>query len=177
MNCEQCSQNPATYHLTAIENGKKAEKHLCEECAKKAGMGFKFNASIADILGEKKEKPKAKKEKDPKACPTCGMTFTQFRQGGRFGCANDYNLFGEEIPKILEKIHGKVQHVGKVPKGVKEKETVEEARMRERAKITTEIEKLKIELEEAVKKEVYEKAAQLRDQIKKLEVDLAAAKN
>ena len=40
MNCEQCSQNPATYHLMAIEKGEKVEKHLCEECAKNAGVGF-----------------------------------------------------------------------------------------------------------------------------------------
>ena len=177
MKCEKCSQSPATYHLTAIENGQKKETHLCETCASKAGMGFKFNSSIAELLGNQNvnNKPKASsKKKSELACPNCGMTFSQFRQGGRFGCPQDYEFFGEEIPKILENIHGKSQHVGRVPKNIKEKESEEEAKMREKAKITAEIQKLKAELDVAVKEEAYEKAAQVRDQIKRLEGELAS---
>jgi len=32
MKCEQCDK-PATVHLTAINGGKKTEKHLCVDCA------------------------------------------------------------------------------------------------------------------------------------------------
>lgn len=171
MNCEQCSKNYATYHLTAIENGKKSEKHLCEECARKAGMGFSFNASIADILGGKGDKPKEKPKKSTKGCPDCGMTYAEFRQKGRFGCPNDYSFFGDEIPKILEKIHGKTQHIGKVPKSTEARESEEDKAMREREKIKAEIEKLKAELETYIKQEAYEKAAAIRDQIRKMEAE------
>ena len=32
MKCENCNKQ-ATVHLTEIKNGKKVEKHLCEQCA------------------------------------------------------------------------------------------------------------------------------------------------
>ena len=47
MTCEKCKKKPATFHLTAIENGQKREAHLCEDCARETGvMNVKLNFSI-----------------------------------------------------------------------------------------------------------------------------------
>ena len=43
MNCEKCKKNHATFHLTANEDGVMREAHLCEECARQAGV----NAAVA----------------------------------------------------------------------------------------------------------------------------------
>ena len=104
MNCEKCHKNHATYHLTAIEKGVKREAHLCEECARQAGVGFKLNFTIGDLLGAPPE------EKVPKAnqvrCPECGITYAEFKAKGRLGCANDYEVFRGELLRLLEKMVG-----------------------------------------------------------------------
>src|SRR6185295_8018019 len=48
-------------------------------------------------------------------CPRCGITYRKFRSTGKFGCPNDYVVFKKGLLNLLEKIHGKVQHVGKIP--------------------------------------------------------------
>ena len=159
MNCEKCHKNHATYHLTAIENGVKREAHLCEECARQAGVGFKFNLTIGDLLGA------APEEKVTKAnqvrCPECGITYAEFKSKGRLGCANDYEVFRGELLRLLERVHGSTTHVGKSPQTAdvqvrKEKELI----------------RLKRDLESMVKSENFEKAAEIRDRIKTLETDL-----
>ena len=48
MTCEKCKKKPATFHLTAIENGQKREAHPCEDCARETGvMNVKLNFSMS----------------------------------------------------------------------------------------------------------------------------------
>ena len=50
------------------------------------------------------------------ACDACGITWAEFRQGGLFGCANDYGVFEKDLTPLLERAHeGATHHVGKVP--------------------------------------------------------------
>ncbi len=171
--CEKCHKGHATYHLTAIENGAKKEAHLCEACAKSSGIGFKFNFSVGDLLGGF-EKPSIKPKKGKgrnKKCPECGMTAKAFQEKGRFGCANDYDLFKREIQSLLPRIHGSDQHVGKTPDRESPAVKDEIAEAKKKADLDKRIKNLKDELERVVKTEDYERAAQLRDQIKGLETD------
>ena len=159
MNCEKCHKNHATYHLTAIENGNKREAHLCEECARQAGLGMKFNFTMSDILGTLVE------TKIPKGgglrCPECGITFADFKAKARLGCANDYEVFKTELLKLLEKVHGATSHTGKTPNTV-------DATVRKE----NELIRLKRDLDSMVKSENFEKAAEIRDRIKSLETEL-----
>jgi protein arginine kinase activator len=91
-------------------------------------------------------------------CEVCGLTFDDFRQKGEFGCSDCYVTFREELKPILRRIQGDVIHKGKVPK-----------RAGGTLSIKREIEKLRDNLKELVAKEEYEKAAKVRDEIKKLE--------
>jgi len=160
MNCEKCHKNHATYHLTAIEKGVKREAHLCEECARQAGVGLKLNFTIGEVLGAPRE------EKIPKAnqvrCPECGITYAEFKAKARLGCANDYEVFRGELVRLLEKIHGATEHVGKTP------QTADDQVRKE-----NELIRLKRDLDSMVRSENFEKAAEIRDRIKALETDLS----
>ncbi|MBI4563552.1 MAG: UvrB/UvrC motif-containing protein [Planctomycetes bacterium] len=163
MICGKCSKNQATVHVTEVVNGTKKEAHLCEECARSAGIGMKFTFSISDILGNLMEVPKAGKgETGSLRCPECGITYSEFKAKTRLGCANDYEVFKAGLLPLLEKVHQSTQHVGKTPR------TVESVVRKE-----SELVRLKRELETVVKSENFEKAAQIRDRIKTLETELS----
>jgi protein arginine kinase activator len=162
MNCEKCHKNHATIHLTAIENGMKKEAHLCDECARQTGVHLKFNFSISDLLGGLMEPPPAKAAKVSQVrCPECGITYSEFKTKARLGCANDYEVFRSELLRLLEKIHGSTQHAGKTPHTV-------DAQVRKE----NELIRLKRDLESVVKSEDFEKAAEIRDRIKTIEIEL-----
>ena len=162
MICEICREAVATVHLTEIVNNSKKEIHLCEACAEQKGVAIQSQVkslSIPEFFGQMAE---SKDEPGPGGvelhCPVCGMTYRQFRTGGKLGCPNDYQVFREELSQLLEKIHGSTQHPGKLPVRF----GIEERRRRQ-------IEQLRTELQHAVRAEEFERAAQLRDEIYDLE--------
>jgi len=162
MNCEKCHKNHATYHLTAKENGVMKEAHLCEECARQAGVNLKFNFTIGELLGTLMEPAKGGTSKANQVrCPECGISYSEFKTKARLGCANDYEVFRTELLRLLEKIHGSTSHAGKTPQTV-------DAQVR----IENELMRLKRDLESVVKSEDFEKAAQIRDRIRSLETEL-----
>jgi len=95
---------------------------------------------------------------DKKTCPICGITFADFRKGGRLGCAYDYVAFEDDLQPLLVNIHGSLQHVGKEP--------TNQAGSPERQH---RVMQLKVEMKEAVEKEDYETASRLRDKISEVE--------
>lgn len=158
--CEKCQKNKATYHLTSIEAGKKVESHLCGDCASQHGI--KFIPS-----GPKKDSTKSsdKESKDSEACPTCGMTLGDIKRKMRIGCSTCYEKFKPELKDILKRVHGSNEHIGKVPAGAPKKiVTIEN--------MEAQIVGFKKELESAIKAEMYEHAATLRDKIKAIEAKL-----
>jgi len=94
-------------------------------------------------------------------CPECGITYSEFKTKARLGCANDYEVFRSELLRLLEKIHGSTQHAGKTPHTV-------DAQVRKE----NELIRLKKDLESVVKSEDFEKAAEIRDRIKTIELEL-----
>jgi protein arginine kinase activator len=92
---------------------------------------------------------------DQRACPVCGITFLQFRKQGRLGCPHDYVFFEKELEPLLLNIHDQTQHIGKSPK-----------RCPRGADQQTQLIRLRREMKEAVAAEQYEKASELRDQIR-----------
>lgn len=166
MICESCHQNLATVHLTEIVQKYKKETHLCEECARTKGVPYKTHFSVKEFLsglGGKKEaeapvlaSPVSSELGEP--CPSCGLTFEEFRKSGRLGCHNDYEHFRRGLLPLLEKIHGAVQHTGRIP-----------ARVGDRVERQRLIAALQRDLSQAVEREEYERAAELRDKIRALE--------
>jgi len=161
MLCQQCQKNPANVKITQVINGHKTEVYLCEECAKEAGqLNFSFPFDINDLLTSMvgiSESPSLPKQAVLQ-CSVCGMTFDQFNQGGKFGCATCYDAFRERLIPIFKRLHGGTRHTGKIPD-----------RTGKKIKEDKEVDKLKALLNQSIQSEDYEKAAELRDKIRALE--------
>ena len=158
MLCERCNKNVATVHLTEIVKNQKIEKHLCEQCAKEEGYTIKTHVSLEDMLTAFISHHSDASEMAETTCPDCGMTYIDFRNEGRLGCPHDYEVFREALDPLLERVHGKLEHTGKLPS------RAGESQKRQRDLMT-----MRRQLREAVEREDYEEAARLRDEIKEKE--------
>jgi len=158
MQCERCKKNVATVHLTEIVKDEKSEKHLCEQCAKEEGYTIKTHVSLQDLLTAFISAHGEAEDMAGTTCPDCGITYVDFRNEGRFGCPSDYDVFREALDPLLEKVHGGMEHTGKLPTHAGE------SQLKQRQMMT-----LRRQLREAVGQEDYEEAARLRDLIQEME--------
>lgn len=163
MLCQRCGEREASVHLTKIVNGEKTELFLCEECAKETGQisitgnnPFSFQNLLAGILNP--DIGSISEVQSELKCERCGMTYREFTQKGLFGCSECYNAFSSKMDPLLKRIHGSNEHNGKVPK-----------RRGAKLRVKQEIKLLRKEMQEAIQKEHFEKAAELRDRIHELE--------
>ncbi len=158
--CQTCNNSRATVHLTDVsDTGEPTERHLCDECASKEGLTFKTHETTTAILQEfLKQKVGVAPPVDIQ-CPDCGVTLLDFQNRGLLGCPNDYQVFGQILSQIIERAHeGATHHVGKVPKAAGAG-----------TRRATDLRRLHRELQEAINREEYERASELRDQISAVE--------
>lgn len=109
MLCQHCKKNAATVSCVEIINGKKFESHLCPGCyaALYGELNSKANGDIwAGLFGSAIE--------ERKVCPVCGTSYADYERTGLLGCASCYDVFKEELIPSIQRIQGKVMHVGKV---------------------------------------------------------------
>lgn len=174
MICQECQEHPATLHFTKIINGEKTELHYCEKCAQENGEMFMFdgepglsiNNLLAGLFNFDPIFQQAKQETIPRndilQCENCKMTFKQFLNVGKFGCAHCYDTFKDQLTPILKRLHsGNFEHHGKIPK-----------RIGGSIHIKKQIKQLRSELQDAIQSEEFEKAADIRDQVRALEAQL-----
>ncbi len=171
MICDVCKKNPAKLHITQMVNDKKFTLHICPSCATEKGVtGPSINTSfsVEQLLSGGGEAQPSEKEEEMAAhqtCPSCGLSYGSFKESGRLGCSLCYETFSAQIKPLLQKIQKEVKHKGKVPdKG--------DAQLVLKRNITD----LRMQLKEAVSQEHFEEAAQLRDQIRKMENELGEMK-
>jgi len=158
MICDICHKNEATIHLKQIINGEKSELHICINCAIEMGMKAGEMLGNLDIFS-KFLTGFAHSEKTQKLlCKTCGKTLEEFYEDGKLGCADCWRTFRAEIKELLKKIQGSSE----------QKKTPPQQSVKTEADVDAKIRFLKQKLEEAVKREDFEEAARLRDEIKKL---------
>ncbi|MBU0755989.1 MAG: UvrB/UvrC motif-containing protein [Planctomycetes bacterium] len=164
--CQKCKKNIANVHLTEMISGQRNETHLCESCAQAMKLPSKHPVSFEGLIGMLMEKGQKKRRAEGRrmACPDCGITFAEFKNKGRLGCANDYTFFQDELDALLKKVHGSTRYVGKVPPGRESKPI-----------FRNELLRLRDRLKQVVKAEQYEEAAQIRDRIVELEGMLGGA--
>jgi protein arginine kinase activator len=172
-----CGKHIATIHVTEIIDGEKTEIHLCEECAKqkKLLLPQQHMLDLSDVLSGLIEAAGGSDAEslDAMVCPECGMTFAQFRAAGRFGCGNDYDVFRDGVDPLLERMHGTTQHRGKAPAAVSPAAKAPQAPAAGDG--AARLSQLRARLEAAVAEEAYERAAELRDEIKALKKDMSDA--
>ena len=180
MLCERCNKNEATYYYHENNNGKKKTYRLCADCAaelEKSGEIESVNVDkifdsffgdfdtpfkqmdklLSGFFGEGGGLLASRQPEQTKKCPTCGMTLAEFAENGMAGCPDCYTVFGKELEPTITRIQGKNRHVGRVQSGFSKK--IEERRK---------IDALEAERREAVKNEKYERAAEIRDELKRL---------
>jgi len=169
MLCQECGQQPASYHFTKIINGDKTELHLCESCAKEKGeslfpySNFSLPQLLSGLMNFEPPVPQVVHGQTYMRCENCGMTYQQFTKAGRFGCSECYRYFASALEPLFRRIHGNTRHVGKVPQ-----------RTGGHLKLKRQLMDLKNRLQMAVQREEFEEAARLRDQIRALEEQLKA---
>lgn len=183
MKCNNCGKNNANVRYLRNINGVKEEMNLCEECSKKLGInniGFNMPIDFSSFLGgfwedfENSDLLSLMGEKEEVKCNKCNSTFEDIINTGKFGCQECYKTFESEIDELMNKIHGKNRHVGRIGKMEDAKvESIETKQISnqedEKAENKSKIDELRKKLKELVKEENYEEAAKIRDAIKELE--------
>ncbi|MBW7998190.1 MAG: hypothetical protein FVQ81_16795 [Candidatus Glassbacteria bacterium] len=166
MKCEKCNDSEAKIHFTQVKDGKVVSYNLCPECAEKMGMkGPKLDSQQQSVFT-----PEAKNEvlnelaqeedgATAEICPFCRGTMDDIKSSGRLGCTQCYFTFEKQVDVLLRRIQGSSFHVGRrtaKPEG----QTFNNQMM---------VRELKKKLSDAVKREDYEKAAEIRDEIQNIE--------
>lgn len=160
MFCDICGKSEASVHLTEIVDNEMSELHLCEKCAREKSVQMEQHFGLSDLLagladfGGPLEAQAAAKNK----CPSCGLTYNDFKKIGRLGCSECYGAFKEFLIPLLKRIHGSTHHLGKAP--------LKTAKV---ARTTSPLGDLKAKLQKVIQDEEFEEAAKLRDKIRELE--------
>ena len=163
MNCQFCSRE-ASVHLTKIIRGRAQEIHLCDACSREHELFLPESPSEIDVpalvkflVGQTSTMPVEFSTDPEEVCPHCGTKYAAFRAEGRLGCPHEYEVFQGRLEPLLEKIHRRLRHVGKIPSRQKE------------ILARREVETWRDELAGAIASERFEEAARLRDRIRQLE--------
>lgn len=171
MECQECKQRPATLHFTKVVNGEKTEVHLCEQCSQEKsglfttnkGVNFPLNSLLAGLLKLDNAFASPKSHTlsgiNELHCSHCKLSYSQFTRLGMFGCSNCYDAFSKQLEPILKRLHsGNSVHTGKFPK-----------RIGGRISIQRKMEVLKDQMKICIHQEEFEKAAEIRDELRSLE--------
>ena len=129
MLCQNCGKNEANVRYTQIVNGVKKEMILCEDCARKLGIGnFKMRMPLhfSNLLGNLFEDydegllPSFIKE-NSRECDSCGTLYDDFINTGLLGCADCYDMFEDRLDPMLKNIQGNTKNIGRKPLNINEK--------------------------------------------------------
>ena len=161
MHCDACKKNEAVVHFTQIVEGKVIKVDLCEPCSKAKGVQDVAGFSLADLLVGLGAAEDMKTESPGACCPVCGFTQADFKKTGRLGCSACWETFEAGLAPVLKAMHKGDRHIGKVP-----------SKAAHTLVVRDQIKELMEALDKAVHSEKYEEAAQIRDQIRGLELKL-----
>ncbi|TPW21144.1 MAG: UvrB/UvrC protein [Elusimicrobia bacterium] len=159
MLCARCKKNPATFVVKTIDDNQVTEAHLCLSCAHEEGASA-VPPAVAGLLSLLGVVSPAKEKSVPARCPSCGLRWAEFRKTGFLGCASCYDTFADPLKVLLKEMQGSSKHAGKASPNA--------ARSMDAKRRSDETAALRRRLDEALRREAYEDAAKLRDQLKKM---------
>ena len=142
MRCERCQQNTARLTVTLKTKDGTKTSHLCPMCALTLPTFYT---------------PHTKAVRPDVSCSVCQMSLSEFRQGGRLGCSNCYEVFQLDLADVLNRVQGTDHHVRPLPESEKKAEPTDALRGLRQA------------LKDAVAAEDYYLAATIRDEIREKE--------
>lgn len=161
MICQRCGKRPAEVQYTEMVGGHKTMQWLCSECAREAGLlvSLKLHpmapSAAAKLLTGSKSAPSIPK------CPECGTDGESLRRTGLLGCPNCYEVFSSQLEPLLRSVHHAVEHN---PRAERDDPVSRLERI---------LESLRRELSESVRREEFERAASIRDEIRRYEKEKA----
>ena len=162
MKCDRCGSD-AVVHFTQITGGEMKTMHLCDPCAAEKGLdttpATPASFQLSNLLAQMGTGQTGSLSTGEGTCGFCGLELSDFREVGRFGCPHCYTSFETGVRGLLRRIHGGTQHVGKVY--LPSDPTASDRRAR--------LEGLRKKLDRAVDSEDFERAAELRDEIRALD--------
>ncbi len=160
MICRICKDKVASIRLKEIINDVVTEFNLCQACydaRESEGTGV-TESSTDKMLSELSIAGVKVMEEEATDCSACGTSKMDLREKGRLGCSDCYSTFSVSLEPILSRIHGAVEHRGKLPHPAASN-----------LDLKNELRRLQEELQDAVVSENYERAAKLRDKIRHYE--------
>jgi protein arginine kinase activator len=152
--CDRCGEEATIHEYTPSQGKVLSETHLCEQCAQELGMEGKVVKGSQELL-QQLILAKAGRRKSPAAitCPSCGLSWGEFREHSLLGCPECYTAFERQLGSLLERIHeGATHHVGKSPAN-------------QNLDVAQRLTHLRKKLAEALAAEQYERAASIRDEL------------
>ena len=142
MKCQKCDK-PATFHITELTGGTPEELHLCEDCAHQfLSAGGSPNTGMGNLAGALAQQL------------AVTSTAEQLAELDQQVCP----MCGISFYEFREGGHGESGHAGKEPK-LGPLDSSEQ----------TSLIKLRKDMQEAVTREEYERASQLRDQMRTIQ--------
>lgn len=159
MQCDKCDSE-ATVFLTQLVDQTMKKICLCEACAKEDGVmeATGFSGMMPETNSAGDPLPDYYESEEITSCPSCGFTELDLQKIGRLGCPDCYDTFSKVISEKLPSIHKGSAHLGKTPNN-----DLSEKQLNKR------LAALQQKLSEAISNEDFEKAAQLRDELKSLQ--------
>jgi len=159
--CQKCKAAVAKVNVTHIEDGKKKHLRLCEVCAKRHNELKQFGAApeffkkfMENMFGTDSDKSVRLQ------CPKCNLTLSAFEKSSLLGCEECYATFQDELSELLRRVHGSNKHIGSRPRPTRIIGN------------SPDLQALKMELQEAIGQENYERAAEYRDMIRDIESEM-----
>jgi protein arginine kinase activator len=154
-------------HVEGVLDNKSIKLHLCEKCAQVKGMELdiaKPKFSLVDLLANLSDwEIPGHKNLETVRCPSCGLSYSQFREVGRLGCAQCYATFSVQLEPLLKRIHGNSRHLGAKAgaRAVGKDASALDASGED-------VRAVRKQLDEAIAAEEFEEAARLRDSLKRI---------
>ncbi len=174
MQCERCHSRSASVHIRDQTRGEGTVLNLCVSCATRILGERLAGAEAAGLIGELMarltrgnpgwaEPAGASSPGARRQCPECGLTAREFAHLGRVGCAACYAAFAPEIEARIRARHRGIRHVAAGP-GQELAPGESSAAVQRQAQR----ELLTLQLRHAVAEEAFERAAQIRDALRRL---------
>ena len=180
MLCDICHENESSITIQGNFDGHTHNTmHICTVCAAKYGLNVNddeeggmggltdFIHNMAEKMGLALDSPEGMALEELRGdshmrCPDCGLTLEMLRKTGKLGCEKCYGVFWKVLQEVLIDMHRGTRHVGRRSKNIIRSgdDSV--------VNITLRVSQLQKDLDDAVKKERFEDAARLRDEINQL---------
>ncbi len=157
MKCDICGLREAVVFVHQVGREGTAEVRLCAQCAKSHGVG-NLDGDLAGAMDQllrdlpRRALPEAAAEIALPPCPSCGATLEATRKRGSASCARCWRHFGAALGGPGERYPGRLSV------------RLERRRRRER-----DLAALREQLDLALGREEYERAAALRDELRRRE--------